>query len=82
MFLEFDVNADKDKALSDVRAKLDGVTAELPGDATSRPSPTVSTASFPSISVAVYGDVPERALVQKAKELQGRAREARPTSRA
>src|ERR1700750_1536630 len=28
VLLEFDVNADKDKALADVRAKLDGVTAE------------------------------------------------------
>ncbi len=70
VLLEFDVSVDKDKALSDVRAKLDGVTAELPSDATTPTVNTVSTASFPSISVAVYGDVPERALVQKAKELQ------------
>ena len=27
VFLEFDVNADKDKALADIRAKLDGVAA-------------------------------------------------------
>ncbi|MBI4921038.1 MAG: efflux RND transporter permease subunit [Devosia nanyangense] len=70
VLLEFDVNADKDKALADVRAKLDGVTGELPDDATTPTVTTVSTASFPSISVAVYGDVPERALVQKAKDLQ------------
>ena len=70
VLLEFDVNADKDKALSDVRAKLDGVTAELPADATTPTVTTVSTASFPSISVAVYGDVPERTLVQRAKDLQ------------
>ncbi|MEQ1771503.1 MAG: efflux RND transporter permease subunit [Devosia sp.] len=70
VLLEFDVNVDKDKALSDVRAKLDGVTGELPDDATTPTVTTVSTASFPSISVAVYGDVPERALVQKAKALK------------
>ncbi|MEQ1900153.1 MAG: efflux RND transporter permease subunit [Devosia sp.] len=70
VLLEFDVNSDKDKALSDVRAKLDGVTGELPADATTPTVTTVSTASFPSISVAVYGDVPERTLVQKAKDLQ------------
>jgi multidrug efflux pump len=70
VLLEFDVNANKDKALSDVRAKLDGVTGELPDDATTPTVTTVSTASFPSLSVAVYGDVPERALVQKAKDLQ------------
>ena len=70
VLLEFDVQADKDKALADVRAKLDGVTGELPDDATTPTVTTVSTASFPSISVAVYGDVPERALVQKAEALQ------------
>jgi multidrug efflux pump len=70
VFLEFDVNADKDKAEADVRAKLDGVTAELPADATTPTVTAISLASFPSISVAVYGDVPERALVQKAKDLQ------------
>ena len=70
VFLEFSVNADKDKALADIRAKLDGVSAELPADAT---EPTVTEISFqniPTISVAVYGDVPERTLVQRAKDLK------------
>jgi multidrug efflux pump len=70
VLLEFDANANKDKSLSDVRAKLDGITAMLPSDATTPTVTSVSTASFPSISVAIYGDVPERALVQKAKDLQ------------
>lgn len=75
VFLEFDVNADKDKALSDIRAKLDGVTGDLPADAT---TPTVTEISFsgmPSISVAVYGNVPERALVEKAKDLKKKLEE-------
>ncbi len=70
VFLEFDVNADKDAALSDVRAALDGVSGELPADAR---EPTISEISFsgiPSIYVAVYGNVPERTLVLRAKELQ------------
>jgi multidrug efflux pump len=70
VFLEFDVNADKDKALSDIRAELEGISADLPDDAE---EPTVTEISFsdmPSISVAVYGNVPERALVQRAKDLQ------------
>ena len=70
VLLEFDVNTNKDKAQSDVRAKLDGVTSVLPADATTPTITAVSTAMFPSISVAVYGDVPERALVQRAKDLQ------------
>jgi multidrug efflux pump len=78
VFLEFNVNADKDKALADIRAKLDGVSSELPDDAT---TPTVTEISFtntPSISVALYGSVPERELVKRAKALQD-ALEAIPT---
>ncbi|WP_421760509.1 efflux RND transporter permease subunit [Devosia sp.] len=78
VFLEFNVNADKDKALADIRAKLDGVATELPDDAT---APTVTEISFtntPSISVALYGSVPERELVKRAKALQD-ALEAIPT---
>jgi len=75
VFLEFNVNADKDKALADIRAKLDGVTGDLPTDAT---TPTVTEISFsgmPSLSVALYGSVPERALVEKAKDLKKRLEE-------
>ena len=70
VFLEFNVSADKDKALADVRAALDGVASELPDDAT---EPTVTEISFtdmPVISVAIYGTVPERELVNRAKDLQ------------
>ncbi|MGV8856804.1 MAG: efflux RND transporter permease subunit, partial [Devosia sp.] len=70
VFLEFNVSADKDKALSDVRAALDGVSSDLPDDAT---EPTVSEISFtdmPVISVAIYGSVPERELVRRSNELQ------------
>ncbi|MEO6636621.1 MAG: efflux RND transporter permease subunit, partial [Devosia sp.] len=70
VLLEFDVNANKDKALADVRAKLDGVSGDLPDDATTPSVTSISLANFPSISVALYGDVPERTLVLKAKELQ------------
>ncbi|WP_052726263.1 efflux RND transporter permease subunit [Devosia epidermidihirudinis] len=70
VFLEFNVNANKDKALSDIRAKMDGIAGDLPTDAT---VPTVTEISFtdmPTISVAVYGSVPERELVRRAKDLK------------
>jgi len=70
VFLEFNVNADKDKALADVRAALDGVASDLPDDAK---EPIVSEISFtdmPVISVAIYGTVPERELVTRAKDLK------------
>lgn len=70
VFLEFNVNADKDQALADIRAKLDGVSAELPADANEPTVTEISFSSMPSISVAVYGNVPERTLVKHAKDLQ------------
>jgi multidrug efflux pump len=70
VFLEFDVNADSDKALADIRAKLDGVSAELPDDATEPSVTEISFSNMPTISVAVYGEVPERTLVQHAEDLK------------
>ena len=70
VFLEFSVDTDKDQALSDIRAKLDGVMGELPADAD---EPSVNEISFtdrPVLSVAVYGDVPERTLIKRANELK------------
>lgn len=70
MFLEFDVNANKDQALTDIRAKLDSVKSQLPADAT---DPTVTEISFsdmPILSVALFGEVPERTLVNRAKALK------------
>jgi multidrug efflux pump len=75
VFLEFNVNADKDKALADIRAKLDGVASELPEDATEPSVTEISFSNMPSISVALYGAVPERTLVQRAKDLQDRLEE-------
>lgn len=70
VFLEFSVDTDKDEALSDIRAKLDGVVGELPADAD---EPSINEISFtdrPVLSVAVYGDVPERTLISRANELK------------
>lgn len=70
VFLEFSVNTDKDDALRDIRAELDGVANELPDDAD---EPKISEIAFtdrPVLSVAVYGDVPERTLIRHATELK------------
>lgn len=70
VFLEFNVNTDKDEALDDIRTALDGVENELPADAD---EPKVSEISFtdrPVLSIAVYGDVPERTLIRHANELK------------
>lgn len=70
VFLEFNVNADKDTALNDIRAKLEGVSADLPDDAKEPVVTEISFTDTPVIYVAVYGNAPERELVQRAKDLQ------------
>lgn len=70
VFLEFDVSADKDKALSDIRAKMDGIASVLPADAREPTVHEISFSDMPTISVAVYGTVPERELVKRAKDLK------------
>lgn len=70
VFLEFDVNADKDKALSDIRAKLDGASSDLPDDATDPSVTEISFQDVPVLNVAIFGDVPERTMVNEAKALK------------
>ncbi|GLQ10203.1 acriflavin resistance protein [Devosia yakushimensis] len=70
VFLEFNVNADKDTALNDIRAALEGVSADLPTEAKEPVVTEISFTDTPVIYVAVYGNVPERELVQRAKDLQ------------
>ncbi len=70
VFLEFDVNTDNDTALQNIRAQLDGITAELPDDAREPTIHEIDISGISTISVAIYGDVPERTLVNKAKALR------------
>ena len=70
IMLEFNATANKDKAESDIRAKLDGISSLLPSDATATTITPISFSNFPSINVALFGDVPEHTLVQHAKDLK------------
>jgi len=70
VFLEFDINFDKDQALSDVREKVDRVKSQLPDDADEPTVNEVAISDFATVTVAVYGDIPERALSQAARKLQ------------
>ncbi|MBL1420857.1 MAG: efflux RND transporter permease subunit [Alphaproteobacteria bacterium] len=70
VFLEFDVNADKDEALTDIRDELDGINNELPTDADDVKITEISFTDRPVLSVAIYGDVPERTLIKHANELK------------
>ena len=70
VFLEFDVNADKDEALSDIRDELDGINNELPSDADDVKINEISLTDRPVLSVAIYGEIPERTLIKHANELK------------
>ncbi|HEV7344701.1 MAG TPA: efflux RND transporter permease subunit [Devosia sp.] len=70
IFLEFDINTDKDQALSDTRARMDALRSKLPDDASDPVVAEIDLVGMPIISVAVYGSAPEKELVRRAEELQ------------
>jgi multidrug efflux pump len=70
VFLEFDINTDKDQALQDTRARMDAVKAKLPADANDPTVNEIDLVGMPIISVAVYGSAPEKELVRRAEQLQ------------
>ena len=68
--LEFDAGTDIDKAMADVREEVDAVKADLPDD-TDEPSVNqVNLALFPVLVVTLAGDLPERRLLEIARELE------------
>lgn len=68
--VEFSAGFDSDKALLDVREKVDTAKAQLPPN-TDEPTVTeVNVALFPVLSVALSGLVPERELVQISRKLK------------
>ena len=70
VLLEFEAGFDADKALNDVREKVDIAKAELPDDADEPRVNEVNLSLFPIIVVTLGGDVPERALLKLARDLK------------
>ncbi|WP_127145724.1 efflux RND transporter permease subunit [Pelagibacterium montanilacus] len=70
IFLEFDINFDKDQAMSDTRERVERVRSQLPSDADDPTVNEIDIQGFPTITVSVFGDVPERTLTRYAEELQ------------
>ncbi len=68
--LEFDAGFDNEKALSDVREKVDKAKAELPEETEEPVVSEVNIALFPILVVSLSGDLPERALVKLARDLR------------
>lgn len=70
LMLEFDAGFDADQALSDVRERVDLARAELPGDSEEPFVQEVNIALFPILVVILHGDLPERTLVEIARNLR------------
>jgi len=70
VLLEFDAGFDSDRAMDDVREKVDLAKVELPAE-TDEPSVNeVNVALFPVLVVTLAGDVPERTLLTLARGLK------------
>ncbi|WP_135076986.1 efflux RND transporter permease subunit [Terasakiella sp. SH-1] len=76
--LEFEAGFDADKALDDVREKVDLAKSELPDETEDPTVHEVNFSLFPVLVVTIAGEVPERTLVKLARDLQD-AIEAIPT---
>jgi len=72
VILEFDVNFNKNKALEDVRAKMDLVRSQFPTEAEEPVIQEFNAALFPAIFVTLWGDAPERVIYQHARLLKDR----------
>jgi multidrug efflux pump len=70
LILEFDAGFDPDKALTDVREKVDLAKAELPADTEEPWVQEINIALFPVLVVQLHGNVPERTLVGIARTLR------------
>lgn len=68
--LEFDAGFDADKALLDVREKVDLAKAELPPGSDEPRVTEVNVSLFPVLTVVLSGPVPERTLLSIAQRLK------------
>ncbi|OOZ41477.1 MFS transporter [Solemya pervernicosa gill symbiont] len=70
--LEFEASVDNQRALDDVREKVDIAKIELPNDTDEPEVHEVNVALFPVLTVALSGTVPEAGMLRIARELKDR----------
>jgi len=68
--LEFVAGFDPDQAINDVRAKVDLAKAELPENAEEPIVAEVNVSEFPVLVISLAGTVPQRTLLQLARDLR------------
>lgn len=75
VLMEFQAGADLDKALDDVRNKVDDARRDLPDGVDEPTVNEVNLSEFPVLVVTLSGDVPERTLNATARLLRDRIEE-------
>ncbi len=70
--LEFEFGWDKTKVMADVRDAMNNAQAQFPDGAETYSLNELNFSEFPIIIVNLTGDLPERTLIQVAKDLQDR----------
>lgn len=75
VLMEFQAGADLDKALTDVRNKVDDARRDLPSEADEPTVNEVNISEFPVLVVTLSGDVPERVLTAAGRALRDRIEE-------
>lgn len=70
--LEFEAGFNSEKAMDDVREKVDLGRAELPEEADEPIVKEVNFSLFPVLVVTLSGDLPERTLISMARDLKDR----------
>ena len=68
--LEFDAGFDKDRALQDVREKVDIAKSELPLDADEPVVNEINISLFPILNVILHGNLEERSLTEIARHVK------------
>ena len=75
VLMEFQAGANLDKALTDVRNKVDDARRDLPSEADEPTVNEVNISEFPVLVVTLSGDVPERVLTAAGRTLRDRVEE-------
>ena len=70
IILEFDAGFKSDKALEDVRVKVDLVKSKLPNETKEPIVSEINLSRFPVLAIAISGKIEERSLINLSKKLQ------------
>lgn len=72
VIIEFEAGSDNNKALQNVRVKVDEAKPDLPQDVDEPVVEEINLSLFPILNVILTGDVPQRTLIALARSLRDR----------